>query len=78
MDNLEDLLGRYTPTEPAEVTAVKQFIAKEFNAPSSVGLRGESLVITVRSAALANALRLRLPALQAAANTKKRIMFRIG
>jgi hypothetical protein len=78
MESLGDLLSKYSPTAPDEVTAVKQYIAKEFAAESSVGIQGEALVITVRSASLANTLRLRQTAIQAAANTKKRLLFRIG
>lgn len=78
MDSLQELLGKYTPQEPDEVTALKQYILNEFQAKARVGLHGETLVITVRSASLANALRLRIVALKKAANTKRRIMFRIG
>ena len=78
MDSIADILGKYTPKEPDEITAVKRYIFDEFGAESSVGLHGETLVITVTSASLANALRMRLPALQKTAKTKKKIMFRIG
>jgi hypothetical protein len=78
MDSLQDLLGRYSPKEPDEIAALKQYILDEFGAQSNVGLHGETLVITVNSASLANALRLRLLSLQRAANTKRKIMFRIG
>lgn len=78
MDSLQDLLGKYSPKEPEEVLAIKRYIAKEFAAESSVAIHGNSLIITVSSGALAATLRLRLPALQAAANTNKRLVFRIG
>jgi hypothetical protein len=78
MDSLQDLLRARQPREPEEFTAIKRYIADEFGAESSIGLQGEALMITVRSAALANALRLRLPALQALAKTDKRLLFRIG
>ena len=78
MDSLQELLGRYNPKEPDEVVAVKRYIAETFKAESSVGLHGETLVITVTSASLANALRLRVTALKKAAGTSRRIMFRIG
>ncbi len=78
IESVGDLLGRYTPKEPNEVLAIKQYITDHFHAESRVGLNGETIVITVGSASLANALRLRLPALQAAAKTTKRIAFRIG
>ncbi|HTH71768.1 MAG TPA: hypothetical protein VL737_00195 [Candidatus Pristimantibacillus sp.] len=78
MDSIADILGKYTPQEPDEIGAVKRYISDEFGADSTVGLHGETLVITVRSASLANALRLRIISLQKAANTKRKIMFRIG
>ena len=78
MESLQDLLSRYRPDEPGEITAVKRYIQEQFSAPSSVGIQGEALVITVASASLANALRLRQTAIQAAANTTKRLLFRIG
>jgi hypothetical protein len=78
MDSLQDLLGRYSPKEPEEVMAVKQYIADEFGAESSVGLHGEALVITVASGSLANALRMRLPALKKISGADRKIMFRIG
>jgi hypothetical protein len=78
MDSLEDLLGKYTPKEPTEVLAVKQYIQETFSTTSSVALRGESIVVTVASAALANTLRFHMTNLQAAAQTEKRIILRIG
>ncbi|HKU19169.1 MAG TPA: hypothetical protein VJP80_07960 [Candidatus Saccharimonadales bacterium] len=78
MDSVGDILQAYGPSEPSEIVAIKRYIADEFGAESSVGLQGEALVITVASASLANALRLRLLALQKAAGTTKRLLFRIG
>jgi hypothetical protein len=79
MESLGDLLGRYTIKEPDEVQAIKRYISEQFNAESSVGLQGDTaLIITVASAALANTLRLRTPAIQKAAGTAKRLVFRIG
>lgn len=75
---MQELLGRYSPQEPEEVSAVKRYIFNEFGTESSVGLHGETLVVTVASASLANALRLRMTSLKKAANTKRKIMFRIG
>ncbi|HSX36127.1 MAG TPA: hypothetical protein VLH84_04310 [Patescibacteria group bacterium] len=78
MESIGDLLRGRTPREPEEFVAIKRYIVDEFGVPSSVGLQGEALVVTVQSASLANALRLRVVALQKAANTTKRIIFRIG
>lgn len=78
MESVAEVLGRYSPQEPDEIGAVKRYILEEFGAKARVGLHGETLVITVRSASLANALRLKILSLQAAAKTKRKIMFRIG
>jgi hypothetical protein len=78
MDSVGDILKAFGTREPGEFTAIKKYIADEFGAESSVGLQGEALVITVASASLANALRLRVLALQKAADTTKRLLFRIG
>lgn len=78
MDSLQELLSRYSPKEPDEIGAVKRYIFDEFGARANVGLHGETLVITVHSASLANTLRLRLLAIQKVANSKRKIMFRIG
>jgi len=78
MEDLKGLLGRYSPKEPGEILGIKQYIHDTFDAPSSVGIQGEAIVITVASAALANTLRFHTAQLQAAGNTAKRIVFRIG
>ena len=78
MDSLQELLGSYTPKEPHEIMAIKRYIFDQFGVQSSVGLHGETLVITVTSASLANVLRLRITSLQKAAHTTRKIMFRIG
>lgn len=79
MESIGDLLARYKPQEPEEIVAVKRYISQEFGVPASVGLQGDTaIVITVASAALANTLRMRTTAIQAAAGSKKRLVFRIG
>lgn len=78
MDSLQDIMSRAMPQEPVEVRAIKQYIDERFHAPASVGVRDNTITITVSSAALANTLRMQLPRLQAAAGTTKRLVFRIG
>jgi len=78
MESIGDLLKRYNPQGPDDVLAVKRYIAETFNTQVSVGMQGESLVVTVPSASLANTLRLRTLAIQKAAGTAKRLIFRIG
>lgn len=78
MENLGDLLGKRMPKEPDEIRLVKQYVQNEFQAACAVAIKGETLVITVRSAALANMLRLRTVQLQAASGSDKRLVLRIG
>lgn len=79
MESVGDLLGRYKPQDqPPEILAVKQYIADQFSASSSIAIQGENLIITVSSAALANTLRLRTQAIQALCHTTRRLVFRIG
>lgn len=78
MESIADLLGRYQPQQPDEAALIKQFIAETFNASSGVAVRDTTITITVESASLANTLRFRINALKKVANTKKKIIFRIG
>ncbi len=78
MESIADLLKRHKPEEPDELRAVKQFISDNFNAPSTVAIQGNQLVITVHSAALANTLRLRSLQLQEVCKTTKKLVFRIS
>lgn len=78
MDSLQHLLGRYAPQEPAEVAAIKRYIHEQFRAESSVTARKDAFVITVTSASLANTLRMRMLEIKAAAQTDRRLVFRIG
>jgi hypothetical protein len=78
MDSLQNLLGKYSPQEPAEILAIKRYIDEHFQAPSSVAFQGESIVITVHSASLANTLRYHGRKIKAACGSDKRLVFRIG
>ena len=78
MDSLQNLLGAYNSNEPAEIVAIKRYIHETFDAPSSVGLQGETIIIVVANASLANTLRFQISKLRLAAKTDKKIVFRIG
>lgn len=75
---MRGLLQRYGPQEPPEIVAIRRYILETFNAASSVGMQGDAIVVTVPSAAFANTLRFHTAKMQAAADTTKRIMLRIG
>lgn len=77
MDSLLDILGRKDFDLPPEVIAIKNYIRDEFNQEVEVMVRDKDIVIAGRGSAFINTLRLRTPALRRAANTTKRLTFRI-
>lgn len=78
MESIGNMLGRYAPKEPDEIALAKQYITDKFKSSAIVAVKGETLIITVTSAALANTLRLRTLQLQKECKTTKRLVFRIG
>lgn len=77
MDSLFDILGDKDFSLPPEVAAIKKYIRDEFKQEVEVMIRERDIVIAGRGAAFINTLRLRTPALKRAANTTKRLTFRI-
>jgi len=78
MDSLQDIIAQYGPAEQPELLAVKRYVDEHYHTAVSAAFSGESLVVTVPSAALANTLRMQITAIRAVCNTDKRIVFRIG
>jgi len=78
MDSLFDILGRRDYDVPPEVVAIKKYIHQEFGADVEVLVRVKDIVIAGRSAALVGSMRLHGPRIQKAANTDKRLVFRVG
>jgi hypothetical protein len=78
MDGLSDILSRRDFDMPPEVRAIKDYVRRYYDSDVNVTMQPHAIVIAARSAALIGSLRLNLPKLQAAANTEKRIILRIG
>jgi len=78
MDDLSSILGKRDFDEPPEIRAIKEFVRRHYDSEVKVTMQPHTIVIAARSAALIGTLRMNLPKLQAAANTDKRIMLRIG
>jgi len=76
-NSLADLLANKNFDEPPEMAAIKKFVKDAFDEECEVLVRERDIVLTVRSSALANTLRLKINELRAAAQTEKRIVFRI-
>ena len=82
MDSLFDLLANRNLDEPPESRLIKDYVQKHFKESVGVQLREADVVILVRSAALAGALRSHTTQLQALMpknnNQQRRIVFRVG
>lgn len=77
MDSLDSILQRKDFDEPPEMASIKQYVKDEFDAAVSVQVRDRDIIIEVRSAALANTLRLRTPDIKRKCKIDKRLTFRI-
>ncbi len=78
MHELSDLLLQNQPQEPAEIAIIKKFVHEHFQADCTVTARPSQIIIGVKSAALAGALRMRLHELKEACGAKGRFLIRIG
>lgn len=78
MDSLLDILSNKDFSMPDEVTAIKTYVASEYNQDVSVSVSQNEIIISSRSAGLISSLRLNGPALAKAANTTKKLRFRVG
>lgn len=78
MDSLLDILKRKDFDLPPEAAAIKQYVRDEFQAEVEVLVRDKDIVIAGRSSALIGSLRLRGPDIKKAADTRKRLIFRVG
>lgn len=78
MDDLSDILSRKDFDVPPEVRAIKEYVRRYYDTDVSVAMQTHAIIVSARSASLIGTLRLNLPKLQAAANTDKRIILRIG
>ena len=79
MDSLFDLLSNRNLDEPPESRLIKDYVQKHFKESVGVQLRERDVVITVRSAALAGALRTHTTNLQTLLpDGEKRLVFRVG
>jgi hypothetical protein len=78
MDSLHDILTNKDFSLPDEIRAIKTYVAKNYNQDVGVSINHNEVVISSRSAGLINNLRSNGPALAKAANTAKKIRFKIG
>jgi len=79
MDSIADLLAARKPSEPPEIRAIKDYVQQHFKETVQVMLRERDIVITVRSSALAGALRMHSVGLgKAIGDNQRQFTYRIG
>jgi hypothetical protein len=79
MDSLADILAKRRPSEPPEIQAIKAYVQEHFREAVGVMVRERDVVITVRSSALAGALRMRAVDLgKLLEQPERRLIFRVG
>lgn len=78
MDTLGDLLPKKRFEEPPEVRIIKAFVHDKYQQAAVVTVQQQQIIIHVKSAALAGALRHELHHLQELCQTTKRLVLRIG
>ena len=76
-ESLGDLLAGKSLHEPAEIKIIKSFVRDNYNSPCQVTMQERQIVIGVKGASLAGALRVRLHELQALCGGNKRLVLRI-
>lgn len=76
-NSLADILKDRQPQEPPEISIIKNFVREEFQADCTVLMQVQQIIIQVRSAALAGALRPHLYSLKEVCDTDKRLVIRI-
>lgn len=76
-DALKNLLPRDKYQEPPEVRIIKRFIHDNYQREATVTVQTSQIIISVRGAALAGTIRMRLFELQELCQTDKRLTLRI-
>lgn len=76
-NSLQELLQNKNFDEPPEIKIIKDFLRTHYNSDCDVTVQPQLIVIAVKGAGLAGALRVRLHDLKTLCNTDKRLMIRI-
>lgn len=76
-DSFADILAKRTIDEPPEIKIIQEYVMSKYQVKPKVTISQRQIVISVKSAALAGALRPELLQIQAACQTEKRLVIRI-
>jgi predicted methyltransferase len=77
-DSLFDILKDRNFDEPDEALAIKSYVLESFQKTVVVQVRDKEIIITAQGAAFVSTLRMQTRQLQRAADTDKRLVFRIA
>lgn len=77
-NSLGDILANRDFDVPPEVRAIKDYVHRYYDKEVNVTVQTHGIIVSAKSAGLIGSLRMNLPKLQKAADTEKRISFRIG
>jgi len=78
MDSLQDILADKKFAPPDEMTAVKDYVLRHYNRPSTVKLERGALILSVRGSALAAMLQLEREKIIEACGLKQKLVIRNG
>lgn len=76
-DLLADILATKNLEEPDEILIINNFLKQNYQAICQVTMTPRQIIITVKGASLAGALRMRLHELQTLCQTDKKLIIRI-
>ncbi len=76
--SLADILANKNFDEPYEATQIKKYVLETYQKSVAVTVREKDITITAQGAAFTHALRMRWKQIQRAAETDKRLIFRIA
>lgn len=76
-DSLGDLLAKKNLREPEELLVIRTFLRENYEADCQLSTNERQIVISIKGASLAGAVRMRLHELQALCQTDKRLVLRI-
>ena len=78
MQGISDILSHRDFDVPPEVIAIKTYVERHYHTSVEVTMSPRGIIVSAPSSGLIESLRLNIRDLQKAADTDKRISFRIG
>ena len=77
-NSLSDILASRNYDEPDEALAIKSYVLETYQKTVVVTVKDKEIIVTAQGAAFTNALRMQTRQISRAADTDKRLVFRIA